>query len=674
MENPKLKILVVSPKENELLQLKTLFQNCNEFGLEIFCVQSYDETTLLRKSEKFVIAFVSSLFQIQEFAKALKIPIIALVKSSQNGKKMLSNGATDYLVTSDLNPEDLERILRYTNSLFISQQKLIKRKSHFEVLFENSPNSLWEQDFSQLKIYLDSLVEQGLVDIKKYFKQNPAKLTSCLNLIKIISINEETVKLYNGRNKEEILNNFSEFFTNESLKTFLEEIVTLHNGEATFETETLNKDLKGRLLHIRLKIFIPEVFRNDWSRVFVSVTDITNSIKVKKELLVKSDKLNLTNAILEREIQDRKTIQESLQKSEERYRLLAENINDLICLHKPNGEFVYVSHSCKEILGFRPEELVGKNPYDFFHEDDKERIQKESHEQILKGENHSLIVYRFRKKDKSHIWFETYSQPILDQNSQVINIVTSSRDVTERVNYESKLSEYASALKKSNDDLERFAYSASHDLQEPLRTISGFLGILERKHKNNFDSDSLQFIDLCLQNSNRMQEMIESLLQYSRVRTGEKELKNINLNSILDAIIFQHLQSTIEQRKAKITYSQMPTILANKYEIFALFQNLISNSIKFVSNEKTPIIKISVEEKTNEWLFAIEDNGIGIQPEKSELVFTIFKRLHTRTEFKGSGIGLATCKKIVESYNGRIWYKPKSNDGTTFFFTIPFFN
>ncbi len=671
MENQKLKIIVVSPKENELSKIISLLEKCDEFALDIFSVKSFEETILLKKSEAFVIAFVSSLFQIQEFSKALKIPIITLVKNPKIGKNLLLSGATDYLEISKLTIEDLQRILRYTNSLFKSQQKSLKRKSHFEVLFENSPNSLWEEDFSRLRTYLDSLVEQGFSDFKKYFRQNPNKLISCLSLIKIIAVNEETVRLYDARNKEEILNHLSTFFTNESLQTFLDEIIALYNGETTFEAETINKDFKGRFIHIRLKLFIPAIFRSNWARVFISITNITNLIKVKKELSEKSDKLNLTNAILEREVQDRKMIQESLQKSEERYRLLAENINDLICLHKPNGEFVYVSHSCEEILGYKSEELVGQNPYNFFHKDDKERIQKESHEQILKGENHSLIIYRFRKKDGTYLWFETYSQPILDPSSKVVSIVTSSRDVTERIHYENQLNKYALALKKSNDDLEKFAYSASHDLQEPLRTISGFLGILERKHKNNFDSDSLQFIDLCIQNSKRMQEMIESLLQYSRVKTGEKVLKDIDLNEVLDAIIIQHLHSTIKQKKAEITFNKMPTILANKYEMFALFQNLISNSIKFIPSDRIPKVKINVKQKSNEWLFSIEDNGIGIKPENSDLIFTIFKRLHSRIKFQGSGIGLATCKKIVDSYQGEIWFKPNENNGTTFFFTFP---
>lgn len=672
MENQKLKILIVSPKENELLQTESLLEKCNEFSIKIFSVKSYDEAVFLKRSEDFVIAFINSLFQINEFSKALKIPIIALVKNSETGENLLANGATDYLEISKISIEDLKRILRYTNSLFKSQQKLQKRKLHFEVLFENSPNSLWEEDFSQLKIHLNSLVAQGITDLKKYFKQNPNSLISCLSLIKVISVNEETVKLFDAANKKEILNHFSTFFTNESLQTFFEEIISLYNGQTTFEAETINRDLKGKLIHVRLKLFIPELFRNNWERVFISITNITNLIRVKKELLEKSDKLNLTNAILEREVQDRKIIQKTLQKSEERYRLLAENINDLICLHKPNGEFIYVSHSCKGILGYKPEELVGKYPYDFFHEEEKERIQKDSYKQILQEKKPSLKTYRFRKKDETYLWFETHLQPIFNENYEVKNIVTSSRDVTERINYETKLNEYAFALKKSNDDLERFAFSASHDLQEPLRTISGFLGILERKHKNDFDTDSLQFINLCLQNSDRMQEMVESLLEYSRVRTGEKELKEIDLNLILDAIILQQLQSTIQNKKAEIVIGKLPTVMANKYEMFALFQNLISNALKFVRSDEIPKIKIEVEKKENEWLFFIEDNGIGIQLEKSELIFLIFKRLHPRSKFQGSGIGLATCKKIIDSYNGKIWFEASQNGGTKFFFTFPF--
>lgn len=674
MENQKLKILVISTKENELKTLESLIQSCQGFQVKVFKVKSYEEAILLNKKSKFVVAFISSLFQIEEFSKALEIPIIALVKNSENGRKLLSNGAIDFLENQNFNTLDLERILRYVNSLLESRQKLEKRNSRFEILFENSPNSLWEEDYSKLKVFLDSLAEQGIKDFRKYFKQYPKKLLYCLTLVKIISVNEETVNLYEANNKKEVLSNLSTFFTNESLKTFLEQIVALYSGETTFEAETISKSFKGKSIHIRLKLFVPEVFRESWSRVFVSITNITNLIRVKKELLEKSDKLNLTNAILEREIKERKEIQESLQESEERYRLLAENINDLICLHNPSGEFAYVSNSCEEILGYKSEELIGKNPYDFFHTDDIERIRKESHEQILKGVTQSLISYRFRKKDGFYLWFETYSQPIFDDTSNVVSIVTSSRDVTERINYEKQLTKYTRALKKSNDDLEKFAYSASHDLQEPLRTISGFLGILKRKHENDFDSESKKFIGLCLQNSSRMQKMIESLLEYSRVKTSEKELKNIDLNSVLEAITVQHLHSSVSKSKAEITYSQMPVILASKYEMFALFQNLISNSLKFIAPNTIPKIEIFVKETENEWLFSIKDNGIGITTDNPRTIFKIFKRLNPRTDFYGSGIGLATCKKIVESYNGKIWFEPNKKIGTTFYFTIPYIN
>ena len=223
-------------------------------------------------------------------------------------------------------------------------------------------------------------------------------------------------------------------------------------------------------------------------------------------------------------------------------------------------------------------------------------------------------------------------------------------------------------LAQSNAELEQFAYVTSHDLQAPLATITTYAQLLEQLYENQRDTEANQYIQYIVNGCLRMQSLIEDLLEYSRFKKNKKTFSAIDCNSIL-ATVCSNLQSTISKNQATIVYHNLPTVIGDSSQLVQLFQNLIDNAMKY-RREEQPKIEISVESRENEYLFAVQDKGIGIDPKYFERIFQIFQRLHTPEEYAGTGIGLAICQKIVELHGGRIWVESQLGEGTTFYFTI----
>ena len=230
------------------------------------------------------------------------------------------------------------------------------------------------------------------------------------------------------------------------------------------------------------------------------------------------------------------------------------------------------------------------------------------------------------------------------------------------------LEKYLAELKRSNSELQQFAYVASHDLQEPLRMVSSFTQLLAKKYKGQLDSDADEFIKYAVDGAQRMQMLINDLLAYSRVSSRVEEFQLVDLEKAFNESL-QNLKVSIDDNDARITCDSLPTIVADQSQIIQLFQNLIGNAIKFRSNE-TPEIHIAVEEGEDEWIFRVIDNGIGIDSQHNERIFRVFQRLHERDSYPGTGIGLSICEKIVERHGGDILVDSKLGNGSTFSFTI----
>ena len=242
-------------------------------------------------------------------------------------------------------------------------------------------------------------------------------------------------------------------------------------------------------------------------------------------------------------------------------------------------------------------------------------------------------------------------------------------EVFQRKQAEGALQRYATELEQKNQELQQFAHIASHDLQEPLRMVTSYLQLLERRYKGQLGPDADEFIAFAVAGAARMHALIKDLLTYSRVGTRGRPFELTDCQTVLGQVL-ANLRVALEESGATVSYDPLPTVTADATQLSQLFQNLIGNAVKFRSGQ-LPEIHVGAARQDGEWLFSVRDNGIGIEPQYAERVFVIFQRLHMQDEYPGTGIGLAICKRIVERHGGRIWVESEPGQGSTFYFTIP---
>src|SRR5664280_2376427 len=330
---------------------------------------------------------------------------------------------------------------------------------------------------------------------------------------------------------------------------------------------------------------------------------------------------------------------------------------------------VSASRSFYEVFKVTPKETVGQLIYDLGNKQLNIPKLRELLETIL-PEKATFDNYEVEHE------FSTIGSRIMLLNARQIKrvwgkdriILLAIEDITERKKLEQKINQYSKELERSNGELSNFGSIVAHDLGAPLRAVSGFAGLLQKRYKEKLDAGADEYISHIVEGTWRMQHLIKDLLEYARVGTSSKPLVQVDVNIIIEKAL-ANLMFEITESRALITADTLPTLSADDTRLIQLFQNLVGNAIKYRSN--TPHIHISAERKDGEWLFRISDNGIGIEPRQFERIFQIFQRLHTRDEYSGTGIGLAICKKIVERLGGRIWVESKPGEGSTFFFTLP---
>ena len=255
-----------------------------------------------------------------------------------------------------------------------------------------------------------------------------------------------------------------------------------------------------------------------------------------------------------------------------------------------------------------------------------------------------------------------------DDESRLIVMVLD--DITERTRIAKDLEDISSELQRSNTELDQFAAVASHDLQEPLRMMSNFLGLLETRYGSLFDERARGYMAHVTSGANRLREMIEAILAYSRLGHEATDVKAID-STIAFRNAMANLSVKIANTKAMVIDGPLPSVSANREQLTQLFQNLVSNGIKFRSAQRPPVIRVEAKESGREWIFAVADNGVGIKEGDFARIFQLFQRVHTDRSVPGCGIGLATCKKIVEHHKGHIWVESQEDTGSTFFFTLP---
>ena len=318
-----------------------------------------------------------------------------------------------------------------------------------------------------------------------------------------------------------------------------------------------------------------------------------------------------------------------------------------------------------KVLGFASNHDLPPTTLEFYDKllhEDSQAIIKEAFIKHFKSNLPLNEELKFKKNDQI-VWMLARGQAQKNSQGRAVRFLGSLTDI-------SKLKEAEDKLKRSNNDLDQFASIAAHDLQGPLRVISGFLELLREKYKDKLDKQAQEYINLSIDGAENMSELIADLLEYSRLETDGMNIEETDITKTIQRTMRQ-LMAAINETDAKISFENLPKVSCDPLKIQRIFYNLIENALKYKPKNKKPEITINATEKTEHWHFVVEDNGIGIKKEKLNDIFLMFNRLHKKTEFKGTGIGLAICKKVIDLHNGEIWAESNYGHGTQFHFTLP---
>eukprot|EP01136_Pigoraptor_vietnamica_P014270 Opistho-1_new@56283 len=375
-----------------------------------------------------------------------------------------------------------------------------------------------------------------------------------------------------------------------------------------------------------------------------------------------------------KDITYRKQAEKDIRESNERYHLAAKATNDIIWdWDLANNLFVRNADNVERMLGYPPEvsQSAGFDWLSLIHSDDVDRIQQKIFNSVQNSETFYLDdEYRVKKADDSYAYVYERAYILRDETGKALRIIGSTEDVSKMKENELQLRKRAEELAVSNLELEQFAFVASHDLQEPLRMITGFLTQLDKKYESVLDDKAKQYIYFAVDGAKRMRQIILDLLDYSRAGRSETVQEEIDMNELLHEVTLL-LKKKIREKHAAIRIDPLPVISSYKSPVRQVFQNLVSNALKYSKKEILPDIHIGVADQAGYWEFFVADNGIGIHTDYFEKVFILFQRLHTNSEYSGTGMGLTISKKITESLGGKIWLESVEGVGTTFYVQIP---
>jgi PAS domain S-box-containing protein len=457
---------------------------------------------------------------------------------------------------------------------------------------------------------------------------------------KITDVNEATIKVTGIERRQLIGTDFSDYFTEpDKAKIGYQQVFA--QGFVTDYPLTV-RHRNGRLTDV---LYNATVYKNQEGKVqgiFAAARDVT------------------------------------VQKQASQYaRSLIEASLDPLVTISAKGKITDVNEATVKVTGVPREKLIGTDFSDYFTEPQK---AENGYHQVFDRGYVTDYPLTIRHQD-GHLTDVLYNATVYnDTHGNVAGVFAAARDITEkkiieaelekhRRNLEDLVKQRTDALVRSNKDLEQFAYVASHDLQEPLRAVGGFVSLLHHQLENNLNEKTKEYMDFAMDGVARMQNLINGLLEYSRIDTRGKPPQKTDSKKLLQEALLD-LQTSIKESGALIIDGVLPIVNIDPLQLKQLFANLISNAIKF-RGDRTPEIHITAVRQDNIWQFAVKDNGIGIEPQYAERIFLIFQRLHTRKKYPGTGIGLSLCKKIVERHGGKIWVESEPGHGSTFYFTIP---
>jgi len=364
-----------------------------------------------------------------------------------------------------------------------------------------------------------------------------------------------------------------------------------------------------------------------------------------------------------RDITEAKRARAALLASEARFRQLADAMPQIVWTARPDGYLDYYNERWYEFTGLSRGTSGETGWEQILHPDDVQRCRETWNAAVGSGTPYN-IEYRLRDGSENRWrWFLARALPVRDADGKIAKWFGSSVDIDDQKRVEDD-------LRRANLDLEQFAFSASHDLQEPLRTVKIYSELLTSTYSEALGGQALQFLTFVQSGATRMEMLVRDLLTYTQVTKFERIAENTDAGEALAAAL-ANLAGSVSESGARITADPLPSLQVHGAHLQQLFQNLIGNAIKYRSNTRPPVVHVTAERQDGHWIFAVSDNGIGIDPDYRERIFGLFKRLHTSDEYSGTGIGLAICQRIVDRYEGRIWVESEPGRGSTFRFLLP---
>ena len=443
-------------------------------------------------------------------------------------------------------------------------------------------------------------------------------------------------------------------------------------GRGYIETVARRKDRSE--FPISMSVF-GHMAGSTWARTCI-IRDITDQENHEKALKLKFEELKRLNEELVATQEELRQNYDDLIKAEHAERETSQYLENLInyanapiIVWDPDYRISLFNHAFELLTGKPSDSMIGQDLDLLF----PEKYREEAMDIIWRtatGERLDVVeipILHISGDIRTVLW--NSATLFTPDGKTVLATIAQGQDITDRKKAEDALQEYAANLKQSNEDLERFAYVASHDLREPLRMVTSFSQLLEKNYKGRLDADADEFIGYIVEGGRKMDALVNDLLEFSRITSRGKPFEPTDMNAVLSEVL-KSLSVTIRENKVEIEAGMLPIVSVDRSQMALVFQNLVANAIKF-REASAPVVAIDATRVRNEWVLSVRDNGIGIDPEYHEKIFELFQRLHSRDEYPGTGIGLAICKRIVERHGGRIWVESQPGEGSTFFFTIP---
>ncbi len=373
------------------------------------------------------------------------------------------------------------------------------------------------------------------------------------------------------------------------------------------------------------------------------------------------------------DLTENKLIEDILRENQRKYLTLLDNLPGTVyrCKNDRQWTMEFLSDGCLKLTGYPPERFYGVKALSF-----TDITDEVFREYIWQNVQHALeaklpfeLEYRIVTASGESKWVWEQGVGVFAEDGQLLALEGYITDITERKITEEKLDQMVKELTRSNAELERFAYITSHDLREPLHTIASFAQLLQKDHGLSLSNKGTKFLENILNATHHMRQLIDDLLEFSRLQHRNKPFKIVNCAEVLDYVLM-NLRDVVLENSAEVMHDNLPVITADWTQLVQIFQNLLSNALKY-HKDKPIRIYVGAERQENAWVFSVKDNGIGIETPYHEQIFGLLKRLHSRSQYPGTGIGLAICQKAVENHGGRIWVESRLDEGAMFFFTIP---